>query len=92
MRIAIPSSPHEFLQVLQLNVRVAITPHGFEFVFCCAPVTFGVLCVDARGWIDKVERMVDGCVVSANLVSSVTAGKLPTRHCVQLDQPEQCVG
>ena len=58
-----PSSPHEFLQVLQQKVRVAITLHYFEFLFCRVPVTFGVLCVDARGWIDKVERMVDGSVV-----------------------------
>jgi len=61
--IAIPSSPHEFLQVLQQKVRIAITLHDFEFGFRRAPVTFGVLCVDARGWVDKVERMIDSSVV-----------------------------
>ena len=49
----------------------------FEFVFCWAPVTFGLLCVDAHGWIDQSgENGWRFC--GANLLSSVTAGKLPT--------------
>lgn len=64
VRITIPSSPHEFLQVLQQKVRVAITLHEFEFVFLLSSMYFRrVVCVDVRGWIDKLERMVGSSVV-----------------------------
>ena len=48
--------------------------------------------VCGRPWLGRQSGENGWPFCGANLVSSVTAGKLPTRRCVQLNQPEHCVG
>ncbi len=63
VRLTMPSSPHEFFKVFLQKIRICVTFHLFQFIFCNRPVAFGVLGMDTGEWIHKIYRVIHSLVI-----------------------------